>query len=271
MYTLNLIHPEQGNITFGLFKFPDGETHIKLEEINRKDSVNVICRITNAEDLFVLMQIGDILNRQAVEFDLTIYYLMSMRMDRVMTFNESFSLKIVADVINNMKPSHVYILEPHSERTMKMINNSKYLQIPDPVRCYVDFDNVTLCYPDKGAFDRYSFKDNLCDVICLNKKRNVETGEIIGLKIDVIPKTVKDTILITDDLCDGGRTFVEASKLLRSQFPDKKIAIAVTHAVNKCGIEKLSENFDDVYITNSYYDWQNEYHLSNVHIVDLFK
>lgn len=72
----------------------DGEPQFFLtEELNRKESIDVICRISNTEDLFLLVQVGDILDRQEVEWDLHITYLMSM--DRVMSFNRPFSLKVV--------------------------------------------------------------------------------------------------------------------------------------------------------------------------------
>lgn len=37
-------------------------------------------------------------------------------------------------------------------------------------------------------------------------------------------------------------------------FPDRKLAIYVTHMVNPKGITTLSENYDEVYFTNSYKD-----------------
>lgn len=91
MKVLNLIRPEKSDIKFKIITFPDGEPHIKLKGINRKDKVIVVCRITSPKDLFILLQIGDILNRHEVTFALHIYYLMSMRMDRVISFNETYS------------------------------------------------------------------------------------------------------------------------------------------------------------------------------------
>lgn len=47
MQVLNLIRPEKSNITYNVTTFPDGEPHIALGDINRKDSVTVVCRIAN--------------------------------------------------------------------------------------------------------------------------------------------------------------------------------------------------------------------------------
>lgn len=94
MQVLNLIRPEKSSIKYKVIQFPDGEPHIVLKDIDRKDYLSVICRICNPTDLFILMQVGDILNRQGVLFSLNITYLMSMRMDRVISYDESFSLMV---------------------------------------------------------------------------------------------------------------------------------------------------------------------------------
>ena len=107
---------------YNLTRFPDGEPQISYpDEFDRKDSVKVICRITSAEELFILTQVGDILDRQEIEWDLFITYLMSMRMDRVMSFTRPFSLKEVCSILNTMIYRYVMILEPHSERTKGLL------------------------------------------------------------------------------------------------------------------------------------------------------
>ena len=156
MYVLNLIRPEKSDISYEIFHFPDGESHIKLGEINRKDSVEIKCRICNAEDLFIIMQVGDILNRQEVEWGLNIYYLMSMRMDRVISFNESFSLKVVTDTINSLNPSFIYLHHTHS-----FVSISKFLPLKRMVKDidrwyfydllnseFYDGIKYQICFPD---------------------------------------------------------------------------------------------------------------------------
>lgn len=54
MQKLNLCNPEKSDISYSISRFPDGEVQIKLGEINRKEPVEVHCRITNAEELFIL-------------------------------------------------------------------------------------------------------------------------------------------------------------------------------------------------------------------------
>lgn len=178
MQVLNLIRPEKSSIKYKVIQFPDGEPHIALKNIDRKDNLSVICRICNPTDLFILMQVGDILNRQGVLFSLNITYLMSMRMDRVISYDESFSLSIVAQVINNMSPQAVHVLEPHSYRVQDLIN-AYWGDIATPIP---DFRGYLKVYPDRGALQRYG-GDSTKNVIC-SKVRDPKTGQLSGFKIE---------------------------------------------------------------------------------------
>ena len=256
MQSLNLIRPEISDISYEVFHFPDGEVHIKLCEINRKEETIVLCRITNAEDLFILMQVGDILNRQGVKWYLTIYYLMSMRMDRVINFNESFSLKVVTGIINSLHPNGVKVVHPHSERTLELLKAySEGSYHPN----YLQFINYQLCYPDKGAMQRYGQQyTNDYPVLIGEKVRNLETGKIE--KIIIKNPQARDytvPIMVVDDLCDAGGTFIGIYNAIKEIDSEAKVSISVVHMVNRKGIENLSKYYDKVIFTNSYKDWDN--------------
>lgn len=266
MQTLNLIRPEKSDVKYNIIQFPDGEPHIILENIDRKDDVAVVCRVCNPTDLFILMQVGDILNRRGVLFRLDIVYLMSMRMDRVMSYNESFSLNVVAQVINDMFPQAVHVLEPHSHKTQDLID--EYwgdIQSPKP-----NFEGYLWVYPDKGAYQRYDGSAST-QVLC-SKVRDIATGKLSGFKIEnpeILEEFDDKPLVVLDDLCDGGGTFVGIAKELRKAAPNRKLSIYVTHMVNPKGILNLSENYDEVYFTNSYKDWQNETLPNNVKVIEI--
>ena len=271
---INLINPERSQVKYELTVFPDGEPHIKLEEIDRKKEYRIVCRITNPSELFVLAQVGYILKRQDVIFDIEITYLMSMRMDRVISFNEAFTLQIVAGIINALGAEKVYVFEAHSERVFKEIFNSRSF---DPLKNTTEFSNFerefilnsdnAICFPDHGAFCRYgSMVSPLVKTLCMKKVRDLENkGVIKSMELEDYIEGDISVITIIDDLCDGGGTFCWASSILREKFPNAKIQIFVKHLVNPVGLKKLAETFDAVYITNSYKDWDvSEY--PNVHV-----
>lgn len=257
MQILNLVSPESSDIKYSMSRFPDGEIQISLGEFSRKDFIAVECRITNAEELFIACQVCDILDRHEVYYVLNIYYLMSMRMDRVMDFNRPFTLKIVMDILRQYNVSSTRVLEPHSEVYSRLNPHAKQLFIG--TRGLDDLENYQLVYPDKGAFDRYSFRYNMnLPVIQCSKERDLDTGKILSIKIDN-PQDIKDKpLLIIDDLCDGGGTFCGIAKAFKKIGVSKaRLNISVTHMVNPKGIENLSKNFNHVWFTNSYKDWEN--------------
>lgn len=266
MQVLNLIRPEKSSVKYKIIQFPDGEPHIVLKGIDRKDNLSVICRICNPTDLFILMQVGDILNRQGVLFNLNITYLMSMRMDRVISYDESFSLSIVAQVINNMSPQAVHVLEPHSHRVQDLIN-AYWRDIATPIP---NFRGYLKVYPDRGALQRYD--GNPTESVICSKVRDPKTGQLSGFKIEnpeVIEENQDLPLVVIDDLCDGGGTFKGIAQLLESHCPNRDRTICVTHMVNPKGITALSENYNEVYFTNSYRDWGREALPDNVKVIEV--
>jgi ribose-phosphate pyrophosphokinase len=270
MQKINLISLEKSQVKYESTVFPDGEPHIKLAPVDRKEDYLVICRITNPSELFILMQVANILNRQGVEWDLEIRYLMSQRMDRVITFEEAFSLELVANVINSFNARRVVIFEPHSDRAIKLINRS----VADPKSDLFNelFHGKIICYPDDGAARRYMRSDVKPNgYLIMEKKRDLENkGKIISLEVKELDQTAYESarpIIITDDLCDGGGTFVWAAEILRKEFPNRTLEILVRHMVNPAGLEKLSKTFSHVYITDSYKSWENL--PENVRMIEL--
>lgn len=257
MQILNLINKEKSDIDYSISRFPDGEVQITLGEINHKSKVQVICRITNAEELFILMQVCDVLRRHGVVFYISIYYLMSMRMDRVMDFNRPFSLSIICNVLDTLGAKHIDIFSPHSDECFNLIKNTVVSELGVSDGYYVQLSQYQLLFPDAGAKERYANYLNCGVVITCSKVRDLATGNITGIKIDN-PEIMIDTpILILDDLCDGGRTFTEIAKAVRAIKPNIELNIFVKHMVNPKGIENLSKNFNRVWFTNSYKTWEN--------------
>ena len=258
MQQLNLVHLEDSDIKYSISRFPDGEVQISLEEFSHKEQIQVKCRITNAEDLFILMQVLDILDRHEVSYVLSIYYLMGMRMDRVMDFNRPFTLKIVLNSLKNCNADNIEILEPHSDIYYDYRFGGKFTEL------YIEnspsnnvWNGFQMVLPDVGAKKRYDFQYVGTALTC-SKVRDLTTGKILEIKIDN-PEAISDKpLLILDDLCDGGDTFCGIAKAFNSLGISKeRLNIAVTHMVNPKGIKNLSENFNHVWFTNSYEDWEN--------------
>lgn len=258
MQILNLVHLEDSDIKYSISRFPDGEVQISLGDFSHKEKIRVKCRITNSEDLFILMQVLDILDRHEVPYGINIYYLMGMRMDRVMDFNRPFTLKIILNSLKNCNADTIEILEPHSDVYYDFRFGGKFTEsylgnsLPNIV-----WSNFQMVLPDAGAKERYAFLYNKTAITC-SKVRDVTTGKILEIKVDNPEVISNKPLLIFDDLCDGGGTFCGIAECFKKiGVPKDRLNISVVHMVNPKGIENLSKNFNHVWFTNSYKDWEN--------------
>ena len=69
---------------------------------------------------------------------------------------------------------------------------------------------------------------------------------------------------------DSGGIFVVITTKVREINNYARLSILVTHLVNDRGLENLSNNFDEVFITNSYKDWNLIDNLPrNVKVIDV--
>lgn len=175
-----------------------------------------------------------------------------------MTFDQPFTLKIVADLINSIEAKVVIVATPHNRtKTLNLINNSESI---NPLEDLNDVsEGEIIVYPDKGAKTRFS---NGCPCVCCSKIRNLEDNTLSGFKIEsgTIPQNTK-IIKVYDDLCDGGGTFIGIKKMLDQEC--EKIGIKpefeliVTHLIQSSAVCKLmAAGYDRIITTNSYADWK---------------
>lgn len=272
---IDLIDINKSDVKYEIINFPDGQKHIKiLDDIKSVDfitGINVKCRIRNAEDLFILMQLSDILTNNRIHIHrLYIYYLLAARTDRRFSSKEPFTLKIVADIINKMQPLDVYIMDPHSNVACDLIRQWIVMRGIASKRCLLQItkeirqknkEPLYICLPDEGAFKRYAIQrelkwhDLFDGTIRGSKVRNPDTGKLSDFEVKDKDKFHGANILVLDDLCDGGGTFLGLAEKIKETFNPASLSLAVTHAVQFKGIEKVASVYDNVYITDSYKDW----------------
>jgi len=97
-----------------------------------------------------------------------------------------------------------------------------------------------IVFPDKGAMERY--KDIQCisglNTLFFEKVRDQQTGNITSLRPSKeIPS--HNTALVIDDICDGGRTFVEVAKFLDGSVKHLYVSHGLFSAEN--GVGKLHD------------------------------
>ena len=115
------------------FNFPGGECHVKItsESINNETSVHA--HLNNSDDIMCLILTIDAIRRANHEtrIFLTIPYFPYGRQDRVCNEGESLSIKVMADIINNLHCTSITIYDPHSDVTPALLRNCKVITLAD--------------------------------------------------------------------------------------------------------------------------------------------
>lgn len=259
-------------------RFPNNETKVG-KILNSMIKNKAFFKYEDDQDLFNLMLLKKYLDANDNRFsrsELIISYMPYSRMDRSED-DSPFTLKYVADFINDLKFDKVTVVEPHSDVTPALLNNVKVKFVTpdliDSVKKDVGFDdeNDCLMFPDAGATKRYSVGEGV-NVVYGNKKRDFKTGEITHFELYGDVNAAGKKVIIVDDMSSFGGTFVKAAKALREQgFTE--IYLLVAHAENSIFAGSLFDNIDKIFTTDSLLTeqdhWQNKKFKSQLKIFSL--
>jgi ribose-phosphate pyrophosphokinase len=161
-----------------------------------------------------------------------------------------FTAKSVANMINERDFSQVVVFDPHSEVSPALINNCKVIKV-DAIANEFDKgqDYTAVVSPDAGAEKRASLIAKALQLPLINgwKERDVSDGSIKGFGHNY--KGGKGKLLIVDDICDGGGTFIGLGKALKDSGAD--VDLYVSHGLFSKGTVDLFKIFDNIYTTDS--------------------
>jgi ribose-phosphate pyrophosphokinase len=209
-----------------------------------------------------LLMLNDALERQGAFTDQTsvleIAYFPYARQDRVANHGESLSAYVMADLINNMCFDKVRILDPHSDVVSALVESVEVVPAYEPlVMWHPKYQDCVFVIPDAGAEKKTrAFAERFGNTnrpLQATKIRCTKTGRItstalydIGVEYDG-----PQDFVIVDDICDGGRTFIELAKVIRSRPDVRSLHLHVSHGIFSKGIEPILEHFDTVSTTDS--------------------
>jgi ribose-phosphate pyrophosphokinase len=187
-------------------------------------------------------------------------YIPYARQDRACVAGDSFSLKVFTDIINSQNYSKVIVSDAHSMVSLALLNNVE--EIPQETfanrvhsRIKKDYGTVDfIVSPDLGASKKSEewTKINDINVIQATKVRD-KSGSIVATRLyDEGVNLVGSKCLIVDDICSGGKTFIELAKVLKSKGVEK-IFLYITHGIFDFGIDCILDGgIDDIYTTDSF-------------------
>lgn len=245
------------------FTFSGGEVHTKVK-VDGKDSEGynslsqaILMREYSMNGLMCLMQTVETLERNGyLVMDVTFPYFPYARQDRVIAKDESFSLKIFCELLNTLNLD-VTIYDPHSDVTpallkrVKIVPQWKIAAQTIPSDLFLD-SNVLFISPDAGAYKKVSKLMTDDKRIVLGTKERNDKGEIIKTNIYSPVDINKKECIIVDDICDGGKTFIELAKVLKEKGASK-VYLYVTHGIFSKGFLPLIDGgIDHIYTTNTF-------------------
>ncbi len=243
---------------YDAFVFSGGEQHVRFEEDAIGGDITVTARVMSANDIIGLLLIKDALDRMGEHdsIELVIPYWPYARQDRVCSPGEALSTAVMARLINSAKFDSVTIYDAHSDVSPALIDNVENVSISDlfeSVRLGKEYE-LTLVSPDAGAAKKVmdlSKVINAADVIVAGKVRDVKTGDIMRTDVYADADRIEGKdLMIVDDICDGGRTFLELAKVLKKSNP-KSITLYVTHGIFSKGIDVFDGFIDKIITTDS--------------------
>lgn len=239
--------------------FPGGEIHFRLPDNIIEERVILKWKPTCSDDIVLLMLVVNALHETGIkDIDLDVYYLPYARQDRVCNKGEAFSLKVIGNFLNSLDVSTIRIWDCHNVTETKQHLPENFVLHWEAHDIFARFNilngfdlwDLVLCAPDNGAIDRVDKIVDHFDLqtpVYLSKKRDPFTGYIEGVEFEKYNRPVNGfNVMIVDDICDGGRTFIEAAKVLKEQGA-KDIYLYVTHGIFSKGLDELNAYFEHIY------------------------
>lgn len=275
-------------LTYKSFLFPSGEVGVKLNVtpkfFTEAKRIQLWAPINGSNDFIELAMVQDAIEREYKEryndldrplMDVFIPRFPYAQQDKLCDKGESLSIAVFAKLINGLEFNTVTILDPHSNVTPPLIKNVKVITQLQLINKFLSFmnrvqtgNNVFLA-PDFGAIKKTESIVRFFErkeYILSEKDRDLTTGQIIKTIVHCGDLGGKDVIIV-DDLCLGGATFLAIAEVLKTKNVGK-IVLFVSHGVFNRGVDVLFDGgIDEIWTTNSYQNFTDP----RVNVLDVSK
>lgn len=204
--------------------------------------------ITLAQLTDLMLVESDNMNRPVVHIDFLPYG----RQDKDISNMSTFGLNTFMRILACMRIGGIVTVDVHSDvakttairEGLNFISVFPYAEISNAIKAS---ESEVLCFPDKGAMARYYRHFDQPAVYC-EKVRDQLTSEILSLELKSEIDITGKNVIIIDDICDGGRTFIEVTKLLRSKNVGR-VTLYVSHGIFSKGTKILLDSGIDMLYT----------------------
>lgn len=246
-----------------LNKYPDGTSYVSETKLGEQ-----VFRVNTYEQLWQLGQFVDAFNNQwnsntnvVIKPNIIIPNLIDAQADRRFNTGESSGLKLVCKYLNSLE-ANFKIFHPHNSEVVEalmdnveIIDNTEFIKkVFKEIRTETFSQDTILFSSDAGGFkplmklaDKLKWQGGIYGA---SKSRKYEDGK--SKLVQVVDKQDfegKD-ILIIDDMCLYGGTFIGLAKMLRERNCGR-LYLAVSHMTLPKPAPELFDVFDIIFTTDS--------------------
>lgn len=234
---------------FDIMTYPAGEPHVRLRPEFAEQANNGWYRpfiVTEALDWnhLMIIKIGDqVLKDNGINATFVVPYMPFARHDRK---NDTYDSSPVPFVLDLLATVHVITVDPHSDVAgiFPSYSQAEVVKLYEQANLFPLTSLVAI--PDAGATKKaYSWLNGRDHVQCL-KTRSPKTGKLSGFQV-VNPELVEGRdVVIIDDICDGGGTFLGLGDQLMIHGA-RSLSLGVTHGLFTKGFEELNRMFTRIF------------------------
>lgn len=247
-------------ITATQIKFPGGEVQVRLDLEGRAFPYGSMFRIRadirSSDDLMRLLMATNAIRQHepGAEIELLMPYIPYARQDRVAVPGEALSIKVFAQIINAQNYDRIGVWDAHSDVSLALLDRVRNVTAAELIASRAVpslFEGHVIVAPDAGATKRALAVAKMLgtDLVRAEKTRDSRTGEITGSRIMNVGEYGSGHFMIVDDICDGGRTFIELAKTLRN-VSARPVSLYVTHGIFSAGFDQLRPWFKQIICAN---------------------
>ncbi len=250
------------------WRYPGGEVGVRAVG---EAPPRLLARVQSSDDLLALVMYLGAVRGQVQE--VCIPYLPYARQDRIAVPGDPIAIEVLARLLASTGVPRFATIDVHSNAaaaafasaglTLRNVAASAWLQryvagrqaTPDQPVCFVA--------PDKGAGPRtgqlataLAAPTRPIGLVHCAKIRDPHTGKLTGFAVDrdhSPPALAADTLLVVvDDICDGGGTFLGVAQALRAHYGDRPLHLWTTHGIHSRGLHDLAAVFTSIGCTDSF-------------------
>lgn len=252
-----------------VWRYPGGEVGVRAAK--QPAPPRLLARVQCSDDLLALVMYLGAVRGQVDE--VCIPYLPYARQDRVAVAGDPNAIEVLARLLASTGVRAFSTVDMHSVASVTAFQAAsvRLQNVPATPWLWRYLQGLQISLrqplyfvaPDKGAqrrtgelADAIARPERRVGIIQCLKMRNPQTGALTGFRID--PDTVRPAlpddavVVVVDDICDGGGTFLGVAEALRRQFGERPLHLWTTHGIHSKGLAELAATFTTIGCTDSF-------------------